>query len=68
MRTGTNEEKIRKLGIYKRLINLGLTAVCLGLEIGLFAYHWLAHFQHSVVEPLRDFWFKGHVREFAWGI
>ena len=65
MRTGTNEEKIRKLGIYKRLINLGLTAVCLGLEIGLFAYHWLAHFQHSVVEPLRDFWFKGHLLEIA---
>ena len=59
MKTGTNEEKIRKLGTYKRLINLGLTAVCLGLEIGLFAYNWLVHFQHSIVEPLRDaFWFK----------
>lgn len=65
MRTGTNEEKIRKLGTYKRLINLGLTAVCLGLEIGLFAYHWLVHFQYSVVEPLRDFWFKGHLLEIS---
>ena len=66
MKTGTNEEKIRKLGTFKRLINLGLTAVCLGMEIGLFAYHWLVHFQHSVVEPLRDaFWFKGHLLEVA---
>ncbi len=66
MKTGTNEEKIRKLGTFKRLINLGLTAVCLGLEIGLFAYHWLVHYQHSVVEPLRDaFWFKGHLLEVA---
>lgn len=65
MRTNTNEEKIRKLGTFKRLINLGLTAVCLGLEIGIFAYHWLANFQHSVVEPLRDFWFKGHLLEIA---
>lgn len=65
MRTNTNEEKIRKLGTFKRLINLGLTAVCLGLEIGIFAYHWLVNFQHSVVEPLRDFWFKGHLLEIA---
>lgn len=65
MRTGTNEEKIRKLGTFKRLINLGLTAVCLGLEIGLFAYHWLVHFQYSVVEPLREFWFKGHLLEIS---
>lgn len=65
LKTGTNEEKIRKLGTFKRLINLGLTAVCLGLEIGLFAYHWLVHFQYSVVEPLRDFWFKGHLLEIS---
>ncbi|MCM1412715.1 MAG: sugar transferase, partial [Lachnospiraceae bacterium] len=65
MKTDTNEEKIKKLGTYKRLINLGLTAICLGMEIGLFAYHWLEHFQYSVVEPLRDFWFKGHLLEIA---
>lgn len=65
MKTGTNEEKIRKLGTYKRLINLGLTAICLGLEIGLFAYHWLKDFQNSVVEPLQGFWFKGHLLEIS---
>lgn len=65
MNTRTNEENLRKLETYKRLINLGLTAVCLALEIGIFAYHWLAHFQYSVVEPLRNFWFKGHLLEIA---
>ncbi len=65
MKTGTNEEKIRKLGTFKRLINLGLTVVCLGLEIGLFAYHWLVHFRYSVVEELQGFWFKGHLLEIA---
>lgn len=65
MNTITNEEKLRKLETFKRLINLGLTAVCLALEIGIFAYHWLVHFQYSVVEPLRYFWFKGHLLEIA---
>ncbi len=65
MNTGTNEEKLRKLGTFKRLINLVLTAICLGLEIGIFAYHWLVDFQYSVVEPLREFWFKGHLLEIS---
>ena len=65
MRTSTNEEKLRKLETFKRLINLGLTAICLGLEIGVFAYHWLFHFQWSVVEQLQNFWFKGHMLEIA---
>ena len=51
----TNEEKLRKLETFKRLINLVLVMICLGLEVGDFAYHWLAHFQYSVVEQLRDF-------------
>ena len=34
---GTNEKKLKILETSKRLINLGLTAVCLGLEIALFA-------------------------------
>lgn len=63
MGVSTNEKKLRQLETFKRLINLGLTAVCLGLEIGLFAYHWLFDFQYSVVEELRKFWFKGHILE-----
>ena len=65
MRINTNEEKLRKLETFKRLINLSLTAICLGLEIGVFAYHWLFHFKDSVVEELRYFWFKGHLLEIA---
>lgn len=63
MGVSTNEKKLRQLETFKRLINLGLTAVCLGLEVGIFAYHWLFHFQYSVVEELRKFWFKGHMLE-----
>lgn len=65
MRASTNEEKLGKLETYKRLINLVLTAMCLALEVGIFAYHWLYHFQYSVVEELRNFWFKGHLLEIA---
>ncbi|MDE6925755.1 MAG: sugar transferase [Acetatifactor sp.] len=37
--------------------------ICLTLEVGDFAYHWLVHFQYSVVEQLRDFWRMGHLAE-----
>lgn len=59
----TNEEKLKKLETYKRLINLILVMICLTLEVGDFAYHWLVHFQYSVVEQLRDFWRMGHLAE-----
>jgi len=66
LKTSTNEEKFKKLETFKRLINLLLTAVCLGLEAGIFAYHWVFHFRWSVVEGLRGgFWFKGHLLETA---
>lgn len=61
----TNEYNLRKLEAFKRLINLALSAICLALEIGIFAYHWLAHFQYSVVEALRNFGYKGHLVEIA---
>lgn len=65
MTTNTNQIKLQRMESFKRLINLGLTAGCLALEIAVFAYNWLEHFQYSVVEPLRDFWFKGHLLEIA---
>ena len=40
MNLSTNEKKLRHLETFKRLINLGLTTVCLGLEIAIFAYWW----------------------------
>ena len=63
-----NEEQYKKalfLESTKRLINLLLVLVCIGLEVGIFAYHWIFHFQYSVVEPLRHFWFKGHLLEIS---
>ncbi|MDE7252923.1 MAG: exopolysaccharide biosynthesis polyprenyl glycosylphosphotransferase [Acetatifactor sp.] len=50
---------------FKRLINLALSALCLALETGIFAYHWLVDFQYSVVESLRNFGYKGHIVEIA---
>ena len=63
MNTVTNEEKLRKRETCKRLINLVLVMICLALEVGDFAYHWLVHFQYSVVEQLRNFWRLGHMAE-----
>lgn len=64
MKAGTNEKKIRYRESFKRLINICFTAVCLGLEVWLFAYHWLQDFQFSLVDDLKNvFWFKGHVLE-----
>lgn len=65
MSISTNEKKLRKLETFKRLINLGLTAGCIALEIAVFAYNWLVNFQYSVVEELQNFWFRGHVLEIA---
>ena len=65
MNISDNERKLRQLETFKRLINLGLTFTCIALEIGVFAYFWLFHFQYSVVQELRNFWFKGHLLEIA---
>lgn len=61
----TSEEKLRTMESFKRLINLGLSATCLALEIAIFGFNWLHHFQYSVVEELQDFYFKGHMLEIA---
>lgn len=63
--SSTNEKNLRKLETFKRLINLGLIAVCLALEVAAFGYHWFMDFQYSVVEDLRDFWYWGHRAEIA---
>ena len=59
------QNKLRRMESFKRLINLGMTFLCVALEIGIFAYHWLVHFQYSVVESLRNFGYKGHIVEIA---
>lgn len=67
MNGNTSEKrKLQKRESFKRLINLGLTAICIGLEVALFAYCWNYHFKPSVVEGLRnDLWFKGDMLEIA---
>ncbi|MBQ6094679.1 MAG: exopolysaccharide biosynthesis polyprenyl glycosylphosphotransferase [Lachnospiraceae bacterium] len=47
---------------FKRLINLGLSTLSLGLVIAIFAYFWLKHFQYSLVEALH-FYKNGHILE-----
>ncbi len=61
-----NEKQKKKAQLMestKRIINLALMMGCIGLEILIFGLHWYIHFQHSVVEPLRNFYFWGHVLE-----
>ena len=65
LRAYTSEEKLRRMESFKRIINLGLSAICLAMEIGIFGYNWVTNFQYSVVEQLRGFWFKGHLLEIA---
>ncbi len=65
MRTVTNEEKLRKLETFKRLINLGLVAICLGLEIAIFGYHWWNYFRLCLVEDLRNLWSRATLAEVA---
>ena len=64
MKLNTSEKrKLQKRESFKRLINLGLTAICIGLEVGVFAYCWMYHFRGSVVEGLQKLWFKGNMLE-----
>ncbi len=64
MRMNTSEKrKLQKRESFKRLINLGLTTICLGLEVGVFAYCWMYHFRGSLVEDLQKLWFKGNMLE-----
>lgn len=65
MKTNTFEYKLRRRESFKRLINLGLSAICLALEISIFAYNWQTHFQWSIVEGLRNVYWKNNLLEIA---
>ena len=60
-----SQVRLQRMESFKRIINLGLSAGCLGLLVAIFAYNWLFHFRHSLVETLRHFYFNGHLLEFA---
>ncbi len=65
MRKITNERRIRSLETFKRLINLSLIAVCLGVEVAIFNYHWATVFRFHVVEGLQELWGRGTFAEIA---
>lgn len=65
MNIGANGIKIRKRETFKRVINLGLVGICLGMEIGVFGYHWWTYFRLSLVEGLRNLWSKATIAELA---
>ena len=64
MERNVHEEKLRRMEAFKRLINLGLSFLSLGLVVGIFAYFWFFHFQHSLVETLH-FYKNGHILEIS---
>jgi FlaA1/EpsC-like NDP-sugar epimerase len=53
---------VRQPEAFKRLINLGMGAFCLALEIAIFTYHWITHFYPSLVDGIH-FYFWGYVLE-----
>lgn len=63
MRARTNEEKLQKRESFKRLINLGLVLICLGLEIAVFYYHWRYYFRLQLVEGLKNLWSRATLAE-----
>lgn len=63
MNIGTNDKKLKQRESFKRLINICLSAICLGLEAGAFAYHWMNDFRYSVQLTDRVLWFKGNMLE-----
>lgn len=50
---------MKKLESFKRLILLCMSAVCLGVQILIYAYYWYNHFFPFVKSNL-PFWEKGH--------
>ena len=62
MAKNIHEKRLRRMEACKRMINLGLSFLSLGLEIGIFAYFWFHDFQYSLVESLH-FYKNGHILE-----
>lgn len=50
---------MKKLESFKRLILLGMSGVCIGVQILIYAYFWYEFFFYYVKENL-PFWEKGH--------
>ncbi|MBQ7955091.1 MAG: sugar transferase [Lachnospiraceae bacterium] len=50
---------MKKLESFKRLILLCMSAVCIGVQIGIYGYFWFVHFFPNV-EKYLPFWERGH--------
>ncbi len=50
---------MKKLESFKRLILLGMSAVCIGVQIMIYAYFWYEYFFYDVKKFL-PFWERGH--------
>ncbi len=65
----SNYNKLQRMESFKHLINFLLVMGCIVLEVVLFGYHWLTHFQWEVASSLFTphgvFWFRGHALEIA---
>ncbi len=61
----TNENRLRRMESFKRIINLGLSAICLAMEIGIFTYYWLTVFNPTMINAPRKIYFKGNMLEVA---
>ncbi len=65
MRGDVRIRKVQRLESYKRIINLALMAINFALEVAIFSYFWVNHFQPSVVYELRKFHRMGHLAEIS---
>lgn len=63
MKAGTNEKKIQTREGFKRLINLGLVGLCIGLEIAVFGHYWETYFKLNLVWDLRNFYARATLVE-----
>ena len=59
-----HEKRLRRMEACKRMINLGLSFLSLGLVVAIFAYFWMTNFRFSIVEQL-NFYKNGHILEIA---
>ncbi len=50
---------MKKLESFKRLILLGMSGICIGVQIAIYVYYWFNHFFPNV-EVRLPFWEKGH--------
>ena len=51
-------DKMRKLEIYKRLILIFMSSICIALQMGIYAVFWYGYYSERMY---LKFYFKGHL-------